>query len=414
MGAKIKAENQATNGNGWKSLLTKRDCRHFLDYKPCKMHKKFGVTCETCPYYEQKGKKILIINLEAIGDVLRTTSLLIPLKKKYPACQLTWVTTEKARDILKNNPHIDRILSIGYETTLQLMIEEFDIMMNFDKAHEAAAIAKLVKAKEKKGFVLGNDGMIDALDDASKYFFDIGFSDKAKRASKKTQQEIVFNIAGIPYNHDKTILNLTAESIQFAENFMQKHGIDKGDFVVGFNTGCSNRLFVDRKWTANGYIELAPMLHKVLGAKIVLLGGPNEIDRNNEIMEKAKAPIINSGNSNTLDQFCSIISKCSMIVTGDTLAVHIAAALGIPTVAIFGNVSLAEIELYGIGKKVQTDMDCWGCYKYECEFKKTCMDRISAARVFEAIKELIKEKGLLENKIMSGTSELNAGKGRGG
>ena len=384
----------------YSKLFLNKDCRHFIDYKPCKPHKKFGVTCESCPYYEKTEKKILIINLEAIGDVLRTTAILKPLKEKYKDCSITWLTTEKASYILNNNPYVNKVLSIGYEASLQLMIEEFDLVLNYDKAHEACALATIVKAKEKKGFVLGNDGMIKPIDDAAKYFLDIGISDKLKRLSQKTQQEIVFDITGIPYNHEHTILNLPKEAVKFADAFFKKHKFSEKDIVVGFNTGCSNRLFLDRKWTIDGFVQLASMLHEKLGAKIMLLGGPNEAERNKEIMQKimqsSKAVvIIDSGSNNTLDEFSALLEKCSLLVTGDTLAVHIAAALDVPVAAIFGNVLASEIELYGKGRKIQTDMECWGCYKYKCEFQKTCMERIKAATVFNAVEDLLKEKGLL-------------------
>lgn len=393
------AEVSTSQPQQYSKLFLHRDCRHFIDYKPCKPHKKFGVTCEGCPYYEKTEKKILIINLEAIGDVLRTTAILKPLKEKYKGCSITWLTTEKASYILNNNSYVDRVLSIDYEASLQLMIEEFDIVLNYDKAHEACALATIVKAKEKKGFVLGNDGMIKPIDDAAKYFLDIGISDKLKRLSQKTQQEIVFDITGIPYNHEHTILNLPKEAVKFADNFFKKHNFSETDIVVGFNTGCSNRLFLDRKWTIEGFVQLASLLHEKLGAKIMLLGGPNEAERNKEIMQKimqsSKVFIIDSGSNNTLDEFSALLGKCSLLVTGDTLAVHIAAALDVPVVAVFGNVLASEIELYGKGRKIQTDMDCWGCYKYKCEFQKTCMDRIKAATVFNAVENLLKEKGLL-------------------
>ena len=393
------AEASTSQPQQYSKLFLHKDCRHFIDYKPCKPHKKFGVACEGCPYYEKTEKKILIINLEAIGDVLRTTAILKPLKEKYKDCSITWLTTEKASYILKNNPYVDRILNIGYESSFQLMIEEFDLVLNYDKAHEACALATIVKAKEKKGFVLGNDGMIKPIDDAAKYFLDIGISDKLKRLSQKTQQEIVFDITGIPYNHEHTILNLPKEAVKFVDNFFKKHNFSETDIVVGFNTGCSNRLFLDRKWTIEGFVQLASLLHEKLGAKIMLLGGPNEAERNKEIMQKimqsSKVLIIDSGSNNTLDEFSALLGKCSLLVTGDTLAVHIAAALDVPVVAVFGNVLASEIELYGKGRKIQTDIECWGCYKYKCEFQKTCMDRIKAATVFNAVEDLLKEKGLL-------------------
>ncbi|KHO46269.1 MAG: heptosyltransferase II [archaeon GW2011_AR3] len=406
----------SSDGNGnLKGLFVNRDCRHFQDYKPCQPHKKFGVLCHGCPYYEPIKKRLLIVNLEAMGDVLRTTSILLPLREKYPGCHITWITTPKCVDILKNNPYVDRILMIGYETSMSMMIEEFDVAINVEKAHEACALFTMVKAKKKFGFELGKDGSIVPLSNGAKYFLDIGISDKHKRASRKTQQEIVFDIAGLEYTGQKSILMLEDSAKSFAGEFFKNNGLKKGDFIVGFNTGCSNRLFLDRKWSIDGFVELAKLLYSLYDAKILLLGGPNEIERNQEIINKSSVPIINTGNNNTIPQFAAIISKCSLLVTGDTLAVHMAAALDVAAVCMFGPTMPHEIELYGKGARILTDMSCAGCFKIKCEFHKTCMDRLQASTVFDAVEKVAMKHNLLPGRNMrlnamagSAKSDVNA------
>jgi len=375
-----------------KELKFKKDCRYFLDYKPCKYHKQHKVICENCKYYDPLKKKILLINLEAIGDVLRTTAVLKPLKEKYPGCHITWLTTKKAKDVLSNNPYVDEVLTFGIESALKLQIKKFDILINLEKAPEAAALATLVKAEEKKGFGLGDDGFIFPFNKEAKYLLDTGLSDLLKKESRKTQQEVIFDIIGLKYNREKLILNLPEEAVRFAEDFMKKHSITESDLVIGFNTGCSNRLFLDRKWTIKGFVGLSELLYKNLKAKILLFGGPGEVERNKEIIDKANVPLINTGHNNTLHQFAALISKCNLIVTGDTLAVHIATALNIPIVVMFGCVTPHEIEIYDNGRKVVSDMDCICCYKEKCEKEITCMDRITSEQVFKEIEKLLNKK----------------------
>ena len=64
--------------------MLKTDCRNFYGNQPCDYHKKLGIKCDNCNFYAPIGFKILIIKLDAVGDVLRTTSILPPLKHKYP------------------------------------------------------------------------------------------------------------------------------------------------------------------------------------------------------------------------------------------------------------------------------------------------------------------------------------------
>src|ERR1051326_4629461 len=108
------------------------DCLLFKGDRPCEPNKNHGVFCDDCSYFEKRTdftledfppvpqapsqlnniEKILIIKLDAMGDVLRTTSILPSLKKKFPESHLTWITKKASLKILENNPLIDKILTI--------------------------------------------------------------------------------------------------------------------------------------------------------------------------------------------------------------------------------------------------------------------------------------------------------------
>ncbi len=71
------------------------DCRSFLGDRPCVWHKRTGVLC-TCEHYEKVEEQLLIIKLDAMGDVLRTTALLPPLAEAHPRAAITWVTRKES------------------------------------------------------------------------------------------------------------------------------------------------------------------------------------------------------------------------------------------------------------------------------------------------------------------------------
>ena len=87
--------------------------------------------------------------------------------------------------------------------------------------------------------------------------------------------------------------------------------------------------------------------------------------------------------------FAALMSHTNVIVTGDTLAMHLALALERRTVVLFGPTSAAEIELYGLGEKVVPDMTCLSCYKTSCDFVPNCMDLVSTDMVEQAVRRLL-------------------------
>lgn len=361
----------------------KFDCRYFRGDKPCR----FLRLCFQCSNYEPQGKKILIIKLAAIGDVLRTTSILTGLKREYPNSYITWIANKESRFVLENNPKIDRILTYDLDSTLRLLVERFDLVLSFDKAFGAASLATLVAAEEKKGFGFHEKGYLYPLNKESEYAFRLGVEDSLKfRQNKKTYQELIYEMSGLSYKKEEYILNISEESRKFGEDFLKKNKIKKGDLVVGLNTG-SGEVFATKKWSVEGFVKLAGMLDNKLKARTLLLGGPNEIQRNNEIKSRLKTLVIDTGCHNSLQEFIGIINICSLVVSGDTLAMQLAIALKKKVVALFGPTCHQEVDLFGRGEKIVSDISCAPCYRQNCDNVK-CMASISPEEVFAAIKRL--------------------------
>ena len=90
----------------------KFNCRYFKGTIPCKPNKLHDVICDNCEYYKPVTKKILIIKLGAIGDVIRTTPLVVKYRKLFPDCHISWLTLSP--DVLPNE-EIDVIYRYGYQ-----------------------------------------------------------------------------------------------------------------------------------------------------------------------------------------------------------------------------------------------------------------------------------------------------------
>jgi ADP-heptose:LPS heptosyltransferase len=119
--------------------------------------------------------------------------------------------------------------------------------------------------------------------------------------------------------------------------------------------------------------------------QFLLLGGPGERERNDRLKRASPVRLLDPGCDNTARHFAALLSHSDVVVTGDTLAMHLSLALGKRTVVLFGPTSAAEIELYGLGEKVVPDMGCLSCYKTSCDFVPNCMDLISTDMVEDAV-----------------------------
>ena len=338
------------------------------------------------------GKRILIVKLAAIGDVLRTTPLVSGLKRVFPQSHITWVVDKEAIPLLQNNPSIDRLLIFDFPSLLPLELETFDLIIGLEKEARGAALASKIKAKEKKGFGLGPEGNIFPFNRASEYAFFLGLSDDLKfRRNQKTYPELIFEVAELDYRKDEYLLGLLPEDTAFAEKFAKRIGLQKGEGVVGLNTGAGD-VFANKAWTVEGYVQLINQLKKEPQTRLLLLGGPKEKERNSQILRKVKGAVIDSGCENTLGQFAALVNLCDVVVTGDTTALHIAIALKKKVVAFFGPTCSREIELYGRGEKIISSLPCAPCYRRSCQVSPNCMQAIEAEVVVAKIRALLPQK----------------------
>lgn len=371
-------------------MILKTDCKHFPGNKPCVPSKTEGKKCNDCNYYEPVDFKILIIKLDATGDVLRTTSILPSLKRKFPKSHITWITRKNAKELFINNLFVDELLIFENNDTLaRLLVEKFDLLIHPDASAVSASLASICNAKSKKGYVLDEKGKVIPVNDDAVEWLEMGAFDDLKKKNQKTYQEIIHKIAGLDYQKDEIQLHLNQTELDFKNNFYEKNKLNKFKYLVGLNTGAGTR-WQYKQWHLDGYSELIEKLVLNNEIGILLYGGPDEVERN-EILKKQFPNVIDTGTDNTLRQFFSLLDLCDVLVTSDTMALHAATALKKKIVCLFGPTSYAEIEDYGRVNKIIPDLDCLVCYKPKCDFEITCMGSITSDMVYEKVMSLISQ-----------------------
>lgn len=359
------------------------DCRYFIGDRPCIWHKSTGVLCP-CEHYQKIEERLLIIKLDAMGDVLRTTALLPALAAQYPAAAITWLTRREARPLLEQNPYVNEILDYGEDALLQLKVRTFDRVYNLDAGKVSAALASAANARERVGFVLDPKGYVQATNEAARGWLEMGVFDDLKRHGKRTYQDTMADIMGLSGRPHRYVLNLTHAEREHGIVCLQELGVDFSRPLVGLNTGAGRRWQL-KQWREDGYLELIDRLSRKYSAQFILLGGREEQERHQRLIAKSRIPLIDGGCENSIRQFASMVGLCGLVITGDTLAMHVALALQRRTIVLFGPTSAAEIELYGLGEKVVPLMDCLTCYKPTCNFIPNCMDLITTDMVEAAV-----------------------------
>lgn len=360
--------------------MIRNDCVFFRGDKPCRYRR----LCNRCPHYTPFPVKILIIKGRAMGDVLRTTVLLPGLKRKYPKSHITWLVDEESAELLLHNSLIDRIVPFQWQQILRFLEEEYQVLISLDKEIQSTSLATKIKSKQKFGFGINIHGHLTIFNKLSHYAYRLGTDDHLKFfENKKTYQKIIYEACELDDHKDRYVFQLQDEDRKKAEKYIKKNTLAKDSPWIGVNTGAGSK-FETKRWPKERFLELVNLLITKRKATVFLLGGEKEEKINRWIEKKATDKVYDTGSHNTLREFAGFISFLDLVVSSDSLTMHLALALKKKVIVLFGSTCPQEIELYGQGKKIFAGVDCSPCYKETCS-EMECMKAISAEEVYKEI-----------------------------
>lgn len=360
------------------------NCKNFTGYKPC--FPDHNCWENGCKNNIPIGKKILIINLDAMGDILMTTAQLPAIKRKYPESTIYWITLKISAPLLANNQFIDHVYPFDAESILILNQIEFDIVMNVDKSQRSCALLNSVKAETKLGFGLDKNGKIIPVNEGAYYNYNLGMDDHLKfKVNQRTGQDYLAETFELEYKRDEYVFNFNEEELRFIENYKKEKRLNSADKIIGFNTGCSN-LYPNKKMSVGQHIYLINKLLSKRKYKIMLLGGPEDTERNKEIANYFKGRIINTPTDQGVRRGACYESIPQVIITGDSFGMHLAIALKKFVIAWFGVSCWTEIDLYDRGEKIyQPDLFCSPCWKKECPYDLECIKNLDLQKILNTV-----------------------------
>jgi heptosyltransferase-2 len=363
------------------------DCRSYTGASPCRWHKQDGRSCAGCAEYDPIATRLVIVKLAAVGDVLRTTSLLPALRRAWPGAEVTWITEPAAVAVLEGHPLIDRIVTT--ESCLPVLLNEaFDAVYGLDADAASARLATLARTTRRLGYVCDSRGRVVPANDAATAWWLMGLDDRRKRENRRSYQDLMYDLCELTGPVERPRFIVPEASRRRASAFLHAHGIDAVRSVVALNTG-GGRRWAQKKWTPDGYEAFIRLMrHRYPEDAVVLLGGPEEVALNARLTARAGGAVIDAGCANDFADFAALVEAAGVLVTSDSLGLHVATAVGTPAVVFAGPTAPWELELYGDGVVVHADVPCLGCYLSRCDRPVTCMEMLDPSRVVEAVEQV--------------------------
>ncbi|MDD4600221.1 hypothetical protein SDC9_04302 [bioreactor metagenome] len=345
-----------------------------------------------------KIKRFVIIRLSSIGDVLHCTPVARALKEKFPSCHITWIVGQVSYPMVECNPFIDEVYVWSRE--------RWEKLMRQGKFIEAWQMwRQLKKDMAKRDFDVALDvhglflsGMVTSATKAPRRI-GLGGTKEQNGLFMTEQAPIlpqdihviqrylsVLRPLGITTNHYGMTLSLSDEARRFAAQFLSENGVAPDEKLVIINPATT---WLAKNWPTEFFAQTADVLASQ--ARIMICGGPGDADLAKKIKACTNVQIIDAVGKTSLLEMAALLEQANLLIVGDTGPLHMAVALGVPTVSVFGATDPAKFGPLTAGNIVlRSKVGCRPCHKTVCPQKDMrCMRSLRPETVIGAARRVL-------------------------
>mgnify|MGYP003874195295 CR=1 FL=1 len=321
-----------------------------------------------------------------IGDMVLLTPALRALKRRYPRSHLALLVNPLVERLMMRNPYVDEVIVYdkrGKDRGLKGFIEmaarlrkrRFDLALIFHpNSVRSALLALAAGVPERVGSNASMRGLL-----LTRSIPDEKWIHEVERYLRVTRLAGAEGEGRLEFWHGE-------EERRYIRRLLKEEGIDPGKPLVAVNPFTT---WPSKRWEAGRFAELIRRLKADLGVQVVLTGSEEDLEEAERIASLSRAhPLILAGRTDVF-QLGALLEICDLLITPDSAPMHIAAAVGTPTVALFGPTSPLRHGPYGEGHTVlHHPPPCSPCYNTYCRDRK-CMLSITVDEVLEAVRRAL-------------------------
>jgi len=337
---------------------------------------------------DREFKRILLIKLSAVGDVIHTLPVLTRLRERYPDAQIDWVITPACEDLVRWHPALDGVISYprreafgakGLKMLRQIMGGRYDLVVDMHGQLRTAALVLASGAPVRIGFSRTREG--------AKYSYTHHIPVPSMDFHAADRNLWLGDLLGFPTDHPDFTIHTPPEAELEADRTLARIGYAGQPFAAMF----PGTQWETKHWPVEGFVDVCRYLTR-RGMKILLAGaGRDQIA--NDAVARAFPEATDICGQTSLAGLAAILRRSSLCVTNDSGPMHMAVALGRPLVSAFGPTSPVRTGPYARPEAVvRTGVACSPCYirkTRNCPYGLRCLTELSSEMMINRIDQVL-------------------------
>lgn len=325
--------------------------------------------------------KIVVRIPNWIGDVVLSLPALDSLKKNFPQAQIWIATVQRVMDLFSGDSRVNGLISLPGLTDLRTLKDstqrlkscEFDIGLLLTNSFSSALLFYLAQIPQRWGYQSDSRSLLLTKG--------VPLKDQAEASHQVNYYLDLLSGLGLQTGPLEINLPISSEQKEAARNKLLSFGLDLKKQLVILNPGAYYG--PAKRWPTSKFAELAALFQKRKAAEILMTGSAEDVSLCESVASRLERRPATLAGQTTLQELLGIISVSSLFVTNDTGPMHMANALRVPVVALFGP---TDPRLTGPIQQpsavIKKDVPCWPCTYRECPYDHRCMMRIEPEEVF--------------------------------
>ena len=334
--------------------------------------------------------RILVRATNWVGDAVMSLPALRALRERFPRARISILAKPWVADLYGREPFCDQLIPyeardirVKWQAARELGRCNFDCAILLQNAFEAAAVAWAARIPVRIGYA--RDGRSPLLTHA----IAVPRPGEIPRHERFYYLELLRRAGIIDAMPENDLIRLDGAAAAREAGVRRLREFGLGEVVIGVSPGAA--FGSAKRWLPERFAESAERLACEIGASIAVFGSKGERELCATVTAALRAPSRNFAGETSLGEFIEMAAACRVYLTNDSGAMHIASALGVPTVAIFGATDDIGTGPTGpLARVVREPVECSPCLKRECPIDHRCMTRVPAARVAETALALLK------------------------